>query len=36
MGKIRKAFTDSLDCFHIMKRCLEAVEEFRLRYKREA
>ena len=28
--------TITLDCFHIMKRCLEAVEEFRLRYKREA
>jgi len=26
----------TLDCFHIMKRCLEAVEELRLRYKREA
>ena len=28
--------TITLDCFHIMKRCLEAVEELRLRYKREA
>lgn len=26
----------TLDCFHIMKRCLEAVEELRLRYKRDA
>lgn len=26
----------TLDCFHIMKRCLEAVEELRLRYTREA
>lgn len=26
----------TLDCFHIMKRCLEAVEELRLKYKREA
>lgn len=36
---IEAAFPDAtitLDCFHIMKRCLEAVEEFRLRYKREA
>ncbi len=24
----------TLDCFHIIKRCLEAVEELRLRYKR--
>lgn len=28
--------TITLDCFHIMKRCLDAVEELRLRYKREA
>ena len=36
---IEAAFPDAtitLDCFHIMKRCLEAVEELRLRYKREA
>ena len=36
---IEAAFPDAtitLDCVHIMKRCLEAVEEFRLRYKREA
>ena len=26
----------TLDCFHIIKRCLDALEEFRLRYKREA
>ena len=26
----------TLDCFHIIKRCLDAVEELRLRYKREA
>ena len=26
----------TLDCFHIVKRCLEAVEELRLRYKRDA
>ena len=26
----------TLDCFHIIKRCLEAVEELRLRYKRDA
>lgn len=26
----------TLDCFHILKRCLDAVEELRLRYKREA
>ena len=26
----------TLDCFHIMKRCLEGAEELRLRYKREA
>ena len=26
----------TLDCLHIIKRCLEAVEELRLRYKREA
>lgn len=28
--------TITLDCFHIIKRCLDAVEELRLRYKREA
>ena len=26
----------TLDCFHILKRCFDAVEELRLRYKREA
>lgn len=26
----------TLDCFHILKRCLDAVEELRLRYKRDA
>lgn len=26
----------TLDCFHIIRRCLDAVEELRLRYKREA
>lgn len=26
----------TLDCFHIIKRCLDAIEELRLRYKREA
>ena len=26
----------TLDCFHILKRCLDAVEELRLRFKREA
>lgn len=26
----------TLDCFHIIKRCLDAVEELRLRFKREA
>lgn len=26
----------TLDCFHIMKRCLDALEELRLRFKREA
>lgn len=28
--------TLTLDCFHIMKRCLDGVEEIRLRYRREA
>lgn len=28
--------TVTLDCFHIMKRCLDAVEEIRLRLKRQA
>ena len=28
--------TITLDCFHTLKRCLDAVEELRLRYKREA
>ena len=26
----------TLDCFHIMKRCIDGVEEIRLRYRREA
>lgn len=26
----------TIDCFHILKRCLDAVEELRLRFKREA
>jgi len=26
----------TLDCFHILKRCLDAIEELRLRFKREA
>ncbi len=26
----------TLDCFYIMKRCLDGVEEMRLRYRREA
>lgn len=26
----------TLDCFHIMRRCLDAIEELRLRFKREA
>lgn len=26
----------TLDCFHIIRRCLDAVEELRLRFKREA
>ena len=26
----------TLDCFHIMKRCIDGVEEMRLRYRREA
>ena len=36
---VERAFPNAvitLDCFHIIKRCLEAVEELRLRYKREA
>ena len=36
---VEQAFPNAiitLDCFHIIKRCLEAVEELRLRYKREA
>lgn len=28
--------TLTLDCFHIMKRCIDALEELRLRYRREA
>jgi len=28
--------TLTLDCFHIMKRCIDGVEEIRLRYRREA
>lgn len=28
--------TLTLDCFHIMKRCNDAIEELRLRYRREA
>jgi len=28
--------TLTLDCFHIMKRCNDAIEEIRLRYRREA
>lgn len=28
--------TLALDCFHIMKRCNDAIEELRLRYRREA
>lgn len=26
----------TLDCFHIMKRCIDGVEEIRFRYRREA
>ena len=26
----------TLDCFHIMKRCIDGAEEIRLRYRREA
>lgn len=36
---VTRAFPNAvivLDCFHIMKRCNEAIEELRLRYKREA
>ena len=36
---VTRAFPNAvivLDCFHIMKRCNEAIEELRLRFKREA
>ena len=36
---VHKAFPNAiltLDCFHIMRRCLDAIEELRLRFKREA
>ena len=36
---VRQAFPNAiltLDCFHIMRRCLDALEELRLRFKRDA